>query len=220
MPGLRTLHVVPVATMAAILFALAAGVSAQDKTGAGQALLKIDLADPEITAFRQARGLAAGGDDAKLKGLKVPVLAFATTPQLVKAIAGSNAQPTKPRSIVTDPKEPYWYHISDTYEGISISVDADRRINHEGGKSFQIGAPKLGAANALGTNAKPNITVLDNGSEEGMEGLLIEYTVQKYPNIPYTVTISCSGKSKAQCKDLAVITKDQSLLTLIAVPAP
>ena len=49
-----------------------------------------------------------------------------------------------------------------------------------------------------------------------MEGIIIEYTIQKFPNIPYTVTIECSGKAKSQCKDLAVITKDEALLGVIA----
>jgi hypothetical protein len=198
--------------------ATAAVVVAQDKTGSGQNLLKIDLNDSELVAFRASPGARSAADDPRLAGLQIPVLAFDGVPQIVKNVAGPEAKPTKPRSVITDAKQPFWYHLVDTYEGISIAVDADRRINQEVGKSFQIGPPKLGAEAALGTKAKPKISILDNHSEEGMEGMLIEYTVQKYPDIPYTVTIECSGKAKAQCKDVGVIANDQALLKLIAAP--
>ncbi len=211
---------VPVVAALAMLVvgALAAVVSAQDKTGSGQNLLKVDLADAELAAFRANPTLRSAAANPRLSGLQIPVLAFEDVPQIVKNVAGPDAKPIKPRSIITDPKQPYWYHIVDTYEGISIAVDADRRINQEVSKSFQIGQAKLGAEAALGTKSKPKISVLDSHSEEGMEGMLIEYTIQKYPDIPYTVTIECTGQAKTQCKDVGVIAKDQALLKLIAVP--
>jgi hypothetical protein len=187
---------------------------AQEKTRAGQSLLKVDWADTEIAAFKRAGQptLEAAG----AKPLRLPVLAFGAVPQLVKNVAGPDAKPIKARSIISDPAEPYWYHLVDTYDGITIAVDADLRINHQVDSKFQIGAKKDGAEAALGTKAKPKISILDNASEEGMEGLIIQYTVQKFPDIPYNVTIECSGKAKSQCKDIAVIAKDQALLKLIA----
>jgi hypothetical protein len=199
-----------------VVIALATPVLAQDKTASGQGLLAVDWADPEIAAFKRG-GLGAGADAPNLKLVKLPVLAFKSIPQIVKNVAGPDAKPLKPRSVITDPKQPYWYQLVDTYEGITISVDADRRVNHEAKQGFQIGAANKGAEATLGSKAKPRISIVDNSSEEGMEGVILEYTVQKFPNIPYTVTIECSGKAKTQCKDLAVITKDEALLGLIAV---
>ena len=195
---------------------VAAPACAQDKTRTGQSLLRVDWADGELAAFRSNPNTLAGGDAASLNALKIPVIAFGSVPQIVKNIGGSAAQPTKPRTIILDAKEPYWYHIVDTYDGITIAIAADRRINHHVAADFRIGAARNGAEATLGNKGPQKISILDNSSEEGMEGVIIEYTVQKFPDIPYTVTIECSGKAKSQCKDLAVITKDEALLGVIA----
>lgn len=194
---------------------LAAPLLAQDKTAAGQGLLAVDWADPELAVFKRSAA-PVDAQAAQLNAIKMPVLAFTAIPQIVKNINGSDAKPIKPRSIITDPKLPYWYHLVDTYEGITIAVDADRRVNHEAKPNFQIGAANKGAQATLGGKGKARISIFDNASEEGMEGVVIEYTLQKFPDIPYTVTIECSGKAKSQCKDLAVITKDEALLGVIA----
>ena len=190
---------------------------AEEKTASGQKLLPVEWADGELAAFKATpKAPQASADQARIDALQIPVLAFGEVPQIVKNVAGPNAKPLKPRSIITDPKQPYWYHLVDTYDGITVTVDADRRINHDVGPGFQIGAANTGAEATLGTKAKPRISIFDNSQEEGMEGLMIEYKVQKFPDIPYTVTIECSTKAKSQCKDLAVITKDQALLRVIA----
>ncbi|MEQ1696935.1 MAG: hypothetical protein ABL901_13950 [Hyphomicrobiaceae bacterium] len=187
----------------------------QEKTGRGQNLMKVDWADPEIAAFR-ASG-AANDPAAAGLNLKLPILAFGELPQVVKNVAGPDAKPIKPRSIVSDPAQPFWYHLVDTYEGINIAINADRRINVEGDAKFRIGAANVGAEATLGTKAKPRISIFDASKEEGMEGLVIEYTVQRFGDIPYTVTIECSTKAKTQCKDLAVIAKDEALLKIVAL---
>jgi hypothetical protein len=205
-----------------VLICLAAGVggvSGEEKTQSGQSLLRVDWADAEIVAFKRSGTVgaaSAGLDGSQLQRVHLPVLAFTGIPQIVKNVAGPEAKPLKPRLLTTDPTHPDWYHLVDTFEGITISVDADRRINHQVDKKFQIGAAKDGAEATLGGKGKARISIFDGSQEEGMEGLVIEYTVQKFPDIPYTVTIECAAKAKSQCKDLAVVTKDQALLGLIA----
>ena len=197
--------------------ALAVSSVAQEKTVSGQSLLKVDWTDPEIAAFKRGGSVGAAGlNTNQLNAIHLPVLAFGDIPQIVKNVAGPDARPIKPRKLTTDPKHPDWYHLVDSYENITIAVDADRRINHQVDAKFQIGAAKDGAEAALGTKAKPRISIFDGSQEEGMEGLIIEYTVQKFPDIPYTVTIECASKAKSQCKDLAVVAKDQTLLRIIA----
>lgn len=194
-------------------------VHAEEKTKSGQSLLRVDWADAEILAFKRggtAVAAQAGLDSAQLKAVHLPVLAFSGIPQIVKNVAGPDAKPIKPRLLTTDATHPDWYHLVDTYEGITIAVDADRRINHQVDKKFQIGAAKDGAEATLGGKGKARISIFDGSQEEGMEGLMIEYTVQKFPDIPYTVTIECASKAKSQCKDLAVVAKDQALLAIIA----
>jgi hypothetical protein len=62
--------------------------------------------------------------------------------------------------------------------------------------------------------------VFDERSEEGMEGAIAEYTVYKFGQVPYKVTIECSKQNKAHCKDIAVIAKDKDLLKLISARPP
>lgn len=208
-----------VAAFAAAVVVLHGQALSEDKTRSGQALLRVDWADAEILAFKRGgtAGIAQVGlDAAQLKAVHLPVLAFTSIPQIVKNVAGPDAKPVKPRLLTTDVLHPDWYHLVDTYEGISIAVDADRRINHQVDEKFQIGSSKNGAEATLGGKGKPRISIFDGSQEEGMEGLIIEYTVQKFPDIPYTVTIECAMKAKSQCKDLAVVAKDQALLGLIA----
>lgn len=193
-----------------------AAVVAADKTPSGQTMLEVNWNDPELAAFRAAPNKLAGADAAKLNALRIPVIAFGDVPQIVKHVAGPHAETIEPRTIVSDPKEPFWYHLTDTYDGITVSVSADRRINHEVGAEFQIGEAKTGAAATLGSTAQPNITILDGETEEGMEGVILEYSLEKFPNIPYRVSIECAKKAKSQCKDLSIIVKDEALLKVIA----
>jgi hypothetical protein len=192
---------------------LGLAVRAQDRSVTGQGLIKVDWADAEIVAFKAAKAEIADVP-AEAANVQLPVMAFVGVPQLVKNVAGPDAVLIKPRSFVTDPKQPYWYHLADTYDGITIAVDADRRVNVEADSKFQIGGAAPGAA--ARAKGKPSQISVSDGAAEGMEGIVIEYTVQKFPDIPYTVTIECTTKAKAQCKDLAVITKDQALLGVIA----
>ena len=40
------------------------------------------------------------------------------------------------------------------------------------------------------------VQVIDGDSEPGLEGAIAEYTVYKYPNIPYRVTIECEKRTR------------------------
>jgi hypothetical protein len=46
--------------------------------------------------------------------------------------------------------------------------------------------------------------------------VIAEYTIHKFSDIPYTVTIECRGQAKPHCRDVATITKDQDLLRVIS----
>jgi hypothetical protein len=200
----------------AIIGGVASQLSAQDRTSTGQKKLVVDWADEELRTFSRARA-ASASTPAALSNLRLPVLAFDDVPQLVKNALGPDARPTVPRKIVTDAKSPYYYSIEDTYGDITISVSADLRINHDLGSQFQTTAPTRAPSATPGARAPAKITIVDGSNEGNQETIAVEYTVQRFPNIPYTVTIECGKKSKAQCKDTAVITKDQLLLKVISV---
>lgn len=199
----------------------ASDAPAQDSS-AQQKLLPVDWGDGEVSAaasrakLRSARGDLGGLDPDKLALLELPVLAFAGTPQLVKNILGNDAKPIQPRALVMDPKQPVWYEVEDVYDGISISITADRRVNLSVSRDFQIGARSAGAIGALGTKDKPKISILDGETEKGMEGIILTYTVSRFPDIPYTVRIECEGDKRKQCRDVETIAKDQALLKVIS----
>ncbi len=187
--------------------------SAQIEAG----VLRVEWNDPELKRFKATPLLEsvarAGG--AKLAGLRLPVLAFVETPELVRNALGANAKTIKPRTIVTDAVTPVWYHIVDDYGDISITVDADLRINHVNDSDAQIKRRPL-SLEGMKNGGKTKISIFDGGKEEGLEGIMVEYTVHKFPDVPYTVTIECRNAAKSQCRDVATITRDQALLRVIS----
>ncbi len=201
---------------AALLLAAPAPSHAQGtQTEAG--VLRVDWNDPELKRFKAAPQLesSARGGSGKLAGLRIPVMAFVEVPELVRNALGANAKPVKPRVVVTDAASPVWYHIVDTYGDISITVDADLRINHVNDSDAQIKRRPL-SLDGLKNGGKTKISIFDGAKEEGLEGVMVEYTVHKFPDVPYTVTIECRGAAKAHCRDVATITRDQALLRVIS----
>lgn len=209
-----------VLAVAAPLLAAAASSHAQaPQTEAG--VLRVDWNDPELKRFKagvqsgpQFESAARAGSG-KLAGLRIPVMAFVDTPELIRNALGANAKPIKPRVVVTDAATPVWYHIVDNYGDISITVDADLRINHVNDGDAQIKRRPL-SLEGLKSGGKSKISIFDGAKEEGLEGVMVEYTVYKFPDVPYTVTIECRNAAKAQCRDVATITRDQALLRVIS----
>ena len=118
--------------------------------------------------------------------------------------------------IYTDEMNPVWYQIVDTYGDVTVSVQADLRVQHAFGDDFKIyPTTPPGAAPQAG----PQVSVFDASQEEGMEGAIAEYTVMKF-GVPYTVTIECTAATKARCADTGQIAKDSELLKLIAATPP
>jgi hypothetical protein len=198
--------------LTALIGGLASQLWATDRTVSGQKKLKVDWGDAELKALPRTRALTVSGDQAVLAKLLLPVLAFSSVPQVVKNVYGPDAKPTVPRKIVTDPDAPYFYTIEDTYGDITITVSADVRINQESGTDFATSTPPP----AVSPAPAAKITVSGGQAGEG-EGVELQYTIIKFPNIPYTVNIECGPKAMAQCKDLAVVAKDQQLLKVLSV---
>jgi hypothetical protein len=181
--------------------------------------ITVDWSNPDIQKFAQQGkpNFPLAPDIAsKIAALKLPVLAFDSVPQLVQNASPAGKAPSAPtRQVITDASDPTWYQINDQYGDISISVLASLNVNREVANSTIYQAATQAAASPPGD---PSISVLDN--EPDSTGVIIEYTVYKFPNVPYTVTIECAQAAKDKCKDLSVITKDRDLLTLIAAAPP
>jgi hypothetical protein len=188
---------------------------------AGADQITVDWTDPEIQKFaQQAAGNPPLAPDlaTKIASLKLPVLAFASVPQLIQNAEPAGQTPLAPtRQVIMNEADPTWYQLNDQYGDITISVLASLTVNREVAKSTIYQAPTPPGTNAPGD---PAISVFDENGEPGFAGLIIEYTVYKFPNIPYTVTIECPQALKDKCNDLTVVAQDRNRLTVIGATPP
>ncbi len=196
--------------------------SAQQVVGAGKTppkVMKVDWNNLEIQAFfdeletNPPRSLTSE-DQVKLSKLKIPVIAFDRPPGIIDRAFGVERAPKRERQLVTDPDDPTWYTIVDTYGDVTITVDGDLRIQQQLPADTKIYTQSPGLA------AEPRINIVDSEIEEGMEGLIAEYTVRKFPNIPYHVTIECAPEARQHCVDSLAIRRDREALRIISARPP
>jgi hypothetical protein len=185
--------------------------------------IKVNWGDPEIQTFARDKAahqpMTLGISQAdRISALKLPVLAFDSIPQLVRNVAPQGLAPTAPtRQVLMNEADPTWYQINDQYGDVSISVAASLTVHHDVPKST-IYTPTTPQDVSSGND--PQIQVFDENGEPGFQGVILEYTVYKYPDIPYTITIECTQQAKEKCRDLATVAKDKDLLKLISAQAP
>ncbi len=185
-------------------------------------LLQVDWSNAEVKSFVEQReaddrnGLAPA-EATPLDKVKLPVLVFQGAPGIVQsAFSGLGPQPAGDRKIHTDSANPVWYQVVDTYGDITVSVEADLRVQHSFGNDYPVyDTPSSGAAASAG----PKVSTFDGQVEEGMEGFIAEYTIKKF-GVPYTVTIECTAAAKEKCADTAQIAKDSDLLKIVAASPP
>ena len=183
--------------------------------------LTVNWSDPELKGFAESRAanIAAGveaEDDNKLAKLQIPVLAFERPPEAVtrNLRAGPEAEPETTQNF--DPANPVWYQIVQDYGDVTVSIEADLRVQH----TFDASHPVYDTvAPGAAVSDEPQVSVMDENSEEGMEGSIAEYTFTRF-GVPYTVTVECTTAAKEQCKDTAQLAKDSALLKLVGGEAP
>jgi len=193
---------------------LAASAVAQEK------LVDVNWNDAEIKGFIKDRAttpLASVGadDEAKLSRLKLPVLGFDRPPSVVGNAFAVGERPQLARNIIMDEKQPIWYQLVDRYGDLTITVEADLRVQHQLPASYPVYAPS-----GQGAAVEAQVSVFDESNEAGMEGAIAEYTLYKFGQVPYRVTIECTKRNKEQCRDIASISKDKDLLRLISARPP
>jgi hypothetical protein len=193
---------------------------AREAAGADR-LLAVDWANPEIAGFvkdqaaNPRRSLGPAADD-KLAKVKLPVIAFEGMPGVVEKTFRLGPKPASERDVVVDEQDPVWYQIVERYGDMTVSVEADLRVQHELPADYPVyGTARQGAAPQAG----PEVSVFDDANPEGVEGLIAEYTVMKF-GVPYTITIECSAAAKDQCRDTGQIVKDSELLKIIRANPP
>jgi len=206
------------ATIMALTVAL--GAHAVPTNGhAADKLITVDWSSPEIAAFVQRRVTAAAeprdAEAKKLDKLKLPALGFELPPATVTNALGATARPSRNRKVIMDESNPVWYQLVDRYDDVVVTVTADLRIQQE----LPADTPVYGAT---GPSASPQstISVFDERAEVGMEGAIAEYTLFKFPNIPYKVSIECPPGRTASCRDVETIAKDQAQLKVLAAEPP
>jgi hypothetical protein len=204
--------------------ALLAGLAliAPQATAAEQAQIKVDWSSPEIAEFikNQAanppRSLGPKAVEDKLAKLKLPVLGFTGTPGVAEGTFRLGPRPATQRDVVVDEENPVWYQIVENYGDVTVSVEADLRVQHKFPDTYAVyGTRRQGAAPQAG----PDISVYDEQNAEGEEALSAQFTIYKF-GVPYTVTIECSAEARDQCRNVGQIAKDASLLQLIRANPP
>lgn len=183
--------------------------------------LAVDWNDPELKGFAESRAAdsangAAPEEESKLAKLQIPVLAFERPPEAVtrNLRAGPEAEPETSEQF--DPENPVWYQIVQDYGDVTVSVSADLRVQH----TFDASHPVYDkVAPGAGVSDEPQVSVMDENSEEGMDGAIAEYTFTRF-GVPYTVTVECTTAAREQCKDTAQLAKDSALLKVVGGQAP
>lgn len=202
-----------VAVTLAIAFPMAA-------SGQSQRLLEPDWNHQDVKEFTDRPRSAspeAGGAASPLDDLALPVLKFVKTPEAGERAMRSSPEVAAKHSETFDKANPVWYQITDDYGDVTISVEADRRIQNV----FPEGHERSGSGDSE-RSASPqedtDINVIDQKAE-GIDGYITEYTVFRY-GIPYTVTIECESASKESCLDKAKIAAEKEELKVVGGRPP
>ena len=186
------------------------------------AKLSVNWDDPELKGFAEDREAAiangaAPEEESKLAKLQLPILAFERPPEAVTRNLQAGPEAAPETSELFDADNPVWYQIVQDYGDVSVSVSADLRVQH----TFDASHPVYDTAKpGAGVSDEPQVSVMDENAEEGLEGAIAEYTFTRF-GVPYTVSVECTAVAREQCKDTAQLAKDSALLKVVGgQPAP
>jgi hypothetical protein len=198
----------------ASLFTIDGRALAQQKN-----LFSVDWGNSEIKSFVKdrmdnPRPSVLPQDEARLSRLQLPVLGFERAPSTVANSFAVGPVPEAKRTLVMDDKNPVWYQLIERYGDVTITIDADLRLQED----LPAGAQVYGRTPVVGEPVQ--VSILDGTTEAGMEGAIAEFVVYKYPNIPYRVTIECAKRSRDVCRDPNAIAKDSEFLKLLSARPP
>ena len=184
-----------------------------------QNLLTVDWGNSEIEGFvkdrvNNPRPSVLPQDEARLSHLRLPVLGFERAPSTVANSFAVGPVPEAKRTLVMDDKNPVWYQLVERYGDVTITIDADLRLQGD----LPADAPIYGRK--AGPGEPVQVSILDGTTEAGMEGAIAEFVIYKFPNVPYRVTIECAKRSRDVCRDPSAIAKDSEFLKLLSARPP
>lgn len=205
------------AAVAATVLIHARSADAQQPTGR----IAVDWQNPDIKRFvdqRRANPSAniVAGIDASATRLQLPVVGFdRRPPSLAAAAASAGVSPNSEvdRQVILDTDNPVWYQITEAHGDVTITIEGDLRLQGSIEKS-KIFTPTPGAGQSS------SINIIDGTVEPGMKGAIAEFTIYRYPNIPYRVVIECGERSREYCRNRDAISRDRDALKLIEARPP
>lgn len=208
---------VAAAAVSATVLIHARSADAQQPTGK----IAVDWQNPEIKRFvdqRRANPSAniVAGIDASATRLQLPMVGFDRRPPSLAAAAASagvSANSEVDRQVILDTDNPVWYQITEAHGDVTITIEGDLRLQGTIEKS-KIFTPTPGAGQS------GPINIIDGTVEPGMKGAIAEFTVYRYPNIPYRVVIECGERSREYCRNRDAIARDRDALKLIEARPP
>ncbi|MEQ1576078.1 MAG: hypothetical protein ABL894_00355 [Hyphomicrobium sp.] len=203
------------------LGAMALAIPVNSDAAAQAKNLSVNWNDPELKGFAEERAAAVANgaapeEESKLSTLNIPVLAFERPPEAVSRNLRAGPEAAPERAEHFDPANPVWYQIVEDYGDVVVSIEADLRVQHTFDSNYPVYSTVPPGAAA---SDEPQVSVMDENGEEGMEGAIAEYTFKRF-GVPYTVTVECSEMAREQCKDTAQLAKDSALLKVVGGQAP
>jgi hypothetical protein len=202
-----------------VVLAVAAVMVASSSVLAQQSAIAVDWGNADIKSYVKGRSdnsiaAALPDQEARLSKLKLPVLGFERVPAQAASAFGLSSTARPKRKLVMDDDNPVWYQITERYGDVTITVEADLRLQATLPQSAKVfgGTP--------GADKISPVSIMDDTTEPGMQGAIAEYTVYKFPNVPYRVTIECTKANRDYCRDKTAITQDQNALKLLSARPP
>lgn len=179
----------------------------------GGSMLQPNWEDPEVRSFldERAKTRALGpSEETPRDKVKLPVLEMTTPPSVAERSMGASPQPQAEPVFIYDENNPVWYQVTETYGDVTVTVEADLRVQHTLGPDEKIYESETRSA----APGEPEVTFYADAEEvEGSPGYIAEYTVEKF-GIPYTVRVECTKENKDDCADSAKIAETRALLKI------
>ncbi len=197
--------------LGASLYGSVTAVAQQDK-------IKVDWGHAEITSYvreqtTNPRPSVLPDQASRLSRLQLPVLGFERAPASVAAAAGVGRTPEAKRKLVMDEANPIWYNLIERYGDITITIDADLRLQDKLPPSARVFVPPADDGQIT------DVSIMDSTTEPGLTGAVAEFSIRKF-NIPYRVTMECNEASRETCRNPQAIARDGQLLKLLSARPP
>jgi hypothetical protein len=202
----------------ALIAGLGASLASTTAALAQQEQIKVDWGHAEISSYvreqvANPRPSVLPDQASRLSRLQLPVLGFERAPASIVAAAGVGRTPEAKRKLVMDEANPIWYNLIERYGDITITIDADLRLQDKLPPAARVFVPPADDGQIS------DVTIMDSTTEPGLTGAVAEFSIRKF-NIPYRVTMECNQAAREVCRNPQAIARDGQLLKLLSARPP